>query len=240
MTDDEQTMSDDGQQNMDNDDGRMTVDDDGQTTVNSRQQRSPRDFGGPLFVFRLRLNLYYSIVRSQIFWNVTFGFILIYFCYRITAVHNNTNKMEENIRYRACRTYSQRCYNTGLSFSHLELLLPLAAHKHALGSLQRSILRGSCMLPALRRQGHPCRVGRMTALRAAQRYGLGGGSRKGRGREVAAVGIEQTVLLAGELKKVGVDLGYQVRPSLPPSISLSQRKEATCGTQRAPLSLLFL
>ena len=132
---------------------------------------------------------------------MTFGFILIYFCYRVTAVHNNTNKTEENIRYRACRTYSQRCYNTGLSFSRLELLLPLAAHKHALGSLQRSILRGSCVLPAPRRQGRPCRVGRMTALRAAQRYGLGGGSRKGRGREVAAVGHRADRLASGRAEE---------------------------------------
>ena len=68
-------------------------------------------------------------------------------------------------------------------------------------------------------------------------------------------GIEQTVLLAGELKKLGVDLvdvssggnwaaqkipvvpGYQVRPPLPLSISLSEKKGANVGCVARALSL---
>ena len=73
-------------------------------------------------------------------------------------------------------------------------------------------------------------------------------------------GIEQTILLAGEPKKLGVDLvdvssrgnwapqkipvvlGYQVRPALPLSISLSGNKGATvaCMACAPSLSLFVL
>jgi len=44
-------------------------------------------------------------------------------------------------------------------------------------------------------------VGRTTALRAAQRYGLGGRSGKGRGREVAAVGHRADRLAGGRAEE---------------------------------------
>ena len=70
-------------------------------------------------------------------------------------------------------------------------------------------------------------------------------------------GIGQTVLLADELKKLGVDLvdvssgsnwaaqkipvvqGYQVRPSLPLSVSLGERRRRV-GRSAPSLSLSFL
>lgn len=79
-------------------------------------------------------------------------------------------------------------------------------------------------------------MGRTTALRAAQRYGLGVGSGKGRGRQVAAVGHRADHLAGGRAEEARRRPDRrQLRGQL--GCAEDSRRAGLPGTSLSPLSL---